>query len=173
MVDYFRLVKMEAIEDAPVADPPRARTRREKYGDERRRRRRRGRTPETESSGFPVVLFSHSFTGVKEQNSALLREIASWGHVVVAVDHPHGAALILYPDGSTADFRGYDMPKESEPRNWWRFRHEHARWRALDLAHALEKTVELSFDERSPLRGKIDLSRVACVGHSFTAAPPR
>ena len=88
-VDYFRLVKMEAIEDAPVADPPRARTRAkstatadEEDGAEEL---------ETESSGFPVVLF-HSFTGVKEQNSALLQEIASWGHVVVAVDHPHDAA---------------------------------------------------------------------------------
>ena len=60
--------------------------------------------------------------GMKEQNSALLQEMASWGHIVVAVDHPHDAALVLYPDGSTADFRGYDMPKESEPRNWWRFR---------------------------------------------------
>ena len=169
VVDYFRLVKMEAIEDAPVADPPRARTRREKYGDGADEEDC-AEELETESSGFPVVLFSHSFTGVKEQNSALLQEIASWGHIVVAVDHPHDAALVLYPDGSTADFRGYDMPKESEPRNWWRFRHEHARWRALDLAHALEKTVELSFDERSPLRGKIDLSRVACVGHSFGGA---
>ena len=169
VVDYFRLVKMEAIEDAPVADPPRARTRREKYGDGADEEDC-AEELETESSGFPVVLFSHSFTGVKEQNSALLQEIASWGHIVVAVDHPHDAALVLYPDGSTADFRGYDMPKESEPRNWWRFRHEHARWRALDLAHALEKTVELSFDERSPLRGKIDLSRVACIGHSFGGA---
>lgn len=169
VVDYFRLVKMEAIEDAPVADPPRARTRREKYGDGADEEDG-AEELETGSSGFPVVLFSHSFTGVKEQNSALLQEIASWGHIVVAVDHPHDAALVLYPDGSTADFRGYDMPKESEPRNWWRFRHEHARWRALDLAHALEKTVELSFDERSPLRGKIDLSRVACVGHSFGGA---
>ena len=169
VVDYFRLVKMEAIEDAPVADPPRARTRRERFGDGADEEDG-AEELETGSSGFPVVLFSHSFTGVKEQNSALLQEIASWGHIVVAVDHPHDAALVLYPDGSTADFRGYDMPKESEPRNWWRFRHEHARWRALDLAHALEKTVELSFDERSPLRGKIDLSRVACVGHSFGGA---
>jgi pimeloyl-ACP methyl ester carboxylesterase len=62
------------------------------------------------------------------------------------------------------------MPKESEPRNWWRFRHEHARWRALDLAHALERTVELSYDDSSPLRGKIDLSRISCIGHSFGGA---
>ena len=158
VVDYFRLVKMDAVEDAPVADPPRVLV------------VKNDAETETFSNGFPVVLFSHSFTGVKEQNSALLQEIASWGHIVVAVDHPHDAALVLYPDGSTADFRGYDMPKESEPRNWWRFRHEHARWRALDLAHALERTVELSFDDDSPLRGKIDLSRVACVGHSFGGA---
>ena len=79
---------------------------------------------EGQCRGFPLVLFSHSFTGVKG-NSALLQELASWG-VVVAVDHPHDAALVLYLDGSTADFRGYDMPRELEPRNWWRFRHEHA-----------------------------------------------
>ena len=163
VVDYFRLVKMEAIEDAPVADPPTA-------ASSPAENENVSGAVDVETGGFPVVLFSHSFTGVKEQNSALLQEIASWGHIVVAVDHPHDAALVLYPDGSTADFRGYDMPKESEPRNWWRFRHEHARWRALDLAHALERVVELSFDENSPLRGKIDLSRVACVGHSFGGA---
>ena len=116
------------------------------------------------------MLFSHSFTGVKEQNSALLQELASWGHVVVAVDHPHDAALVLYPDGSTADFRGYDMPRELEPRNWWRFRPEHARWRALDLAHALERMVDANSDPDHPLFRKIDLSRVSVIGHSFGGA---
>ena len=116
IVDYFRLVRMEARVDVPVADPPAASS-----------------SLDGITEGFPLVLFSHSFTGMKEQNSSLLQELASWGHIVVAVDHPHDAALVLYPDGSTADFRGYDMPMESEPRNWWRFRHEHARWRALDL----------------------------------------
>ena len=70
------------------------------------------------------VLFSHSFTGMKEQTPVCSG--AASGHIVVAVDHPHDAALVLYPDGSTADFRGYDS-RWIEPRNWWRFRHEHAR----------------------------------------------
>ena len=170
VVDYFRLVKMDAVEDAPVADPPRVLTKQKSRETDNDANETETHCETTSGPGFPVVLFSHSFTGVKEQNSALLQEIASWGHIVVAVDHPHDAALVLYPDGSTADFRGYDMPKESEPRNWWRFRHEHARWRALDLAHALERTVELSYDESSPLRGKIDLSRISCIGHSFGGA---
>ena len=155
VVDYFRLVKMEATTDAPVANPPPF----ERHDD-----------GEGHAGGFPLVLFSHSFTGVKEQNSALLQELASWGHVVVAVDHPHDAALVLYPDGSTADFRGYDMPRELEPRNWWRFRHEHARWRALDLAHALERMVDANSDPDHPLFRKIDLSRVSVIGHSFGGA---
>ena len=153
IVDYFRLVRMEARVDVPVADPPAASS-----------------SLDGITEGFPLVLFSHSFTGMKEQNSSLLQELASWGHIVVAVDHPHDAALVLYPDGSTADFRGYDMPMESEPRNWWRFRHEHARWRALDLAHALERIVDANGDPDSPLHRKVDLTRVACVGHSFGGA---
>ena len=153
IVDYFRLVRMEARVDVPVADPPAASS-----------------SLDGVTEGFPLVLFSHSFTGMKEQNSSLLQELASWGHIVVAVDHPHDAALVLYPDGSTADFRGYDMPMESEPRNWWRFRHEHARWRALDLAHALERIVDANGDPDSPLHRKVDLTRVAAVGHSFGGA---
>ena len=153
IVDYFRLVRMEARVDVPVADPPAPAS-----------------SLDGATEGFPLVLFSHSFTGMKEQNSSLLQELASWGHIVVAVDHPHDAALVLYPDGSTADFRGYDMPMESEPRNWWRFRHEHARWRALDLAHALERIVDANGDASSPLYKKVDLTRVAAVGHSFGGA---
>tara|TARA_B110000003_G_scaffold230943_1_gene233309 strand:+ start:1937 stop:5680 length:3744 start_codon:yes stop_codon:yes gene_type:complete len=153
IVDYFRLVRMEARVDVPVADPPAPAS-----------------SLDGATEGFPLVLFSHSFTGMKEQNSSLLQELASWGHIVVAVDHPHDAALVLYPDGTTADFRGYDMPMESEPRNWWRFRHEHARWRALDLAHALERIVDANGDASSPLYKKVDLTRVAAVGHSFGGA---
>ena len=100
IVDYFRLVKMDALEDAVVAEPPSS-PMGSGFGSSASTPIGSGshEDPQTTSVGFPVVLFSHSFTGVKEQNSALLQELASWGHVVVAVDHPHDAALVLYPDG--------------------------------------------------------------------------
>ena len=141
-VNYFRLVRMEALENAPMAS----------------------------DREFPVIMFSHSFTGMKEQNSALLQELASWGYVIVTVDHPHDAALVLYPDGSTADFRGYDMPNDTIPENWWKFRNEHLRWRALDVMHALDQVTAMSKDPESYLYGRLDLTRVAAMGHSFGGA---
>ena len=140
-VNYFRLVRMGAYENAPVA-----------------------------SGKFPVVLFSHSFTGMKEQNSALLQEIASWGYIVVTVDHPHDAALVLYPDGSTADFRGYDMPNDKVPFDWWKFRNTHLRWRALDVLHALDEVIAMNSDPESEFYDRLDLNRIAAMGHSFGGA---
>jgi len=138
-VNYFRLVRMEALDDAPVA----------------------------KDRAFPLVLFSHSFTGMKEQNSALFQELASWGYVVVAVDHPHDAALVLYPDGSTADFRGYDQPNDALPLNWWKFRHEHLRWRARDVLFALDQMIALNDDPDGDFYQSFDMSRIAAMGHSF------
>ena len=37
--------------------------------------------------GFPLVIFSHSWTGCREQNSLLMEELASHGFVVAACDH--------------------------------------------------------------------------------------
>jgi dienelactone hydrolase len=41
--------------------------------------------PET---GFPVVVFSHGYTGMRLQSATLTAHLASWGVVVVAPDHP-------------------------------------------------------------------------------------
>jgi len=37
---------------------------------------------------FPVILFSHGFTGMRLQSTFLTSHLASWGMIVVAPDHP-------------------------------------------------------------------------------------
>lgn len=44
---------------------------------------------------FPVLIFSHGLTGMRLQNSSTLQELASWGYVVVAIDHTDAAAVTV------------------------------------------------------------------------------
>jgi len=46
------------------------------------------RDGEVADGTFPVVLFSHGFTGMRLQSSFLTSHLASWGMIVVAPDHP-------------------------------------------------------------------------------------
>ena len=34
------------------------------------------------------------------------------------------------------------MPNDTVPFNWWKFRNQHLRWRALDVAFALDQVVD-------------------------------
>jgi len=47
-----------------------------------------GRDAEVADGQFPVVLFSHGFSGMRLQSSFLTSHMASWGMVVVSTDHP-------------------------------------------------------------------------------------
>ena len=45
------------------------------------------RDAEIESGVFPVVLFSHGFSGMRLQSSFLTSHLASWGMIVISPDH--------------------------------------------------------------------------------------
>lgn len=57
--------------------------------------------PVSTDGGFPVVLFSHGFTGPMAENLFIVENMVSRGHVVFMASHPGNTRAILYPDGST------------------------------------------------------------------------
>lgn len=63
-------------------------------------------TREVSEAQFPLLIFSHGLSGMRYQNSALMEELASHGYVVMAADHSYEANITIFPDGSTADYRG-------------------------------------------------------------------
>ena len=90
-----------------------------------------------------LVLFSHSLTGVRFQNSALCAELASHGCVVAAVEHPYEAMLSLFADGTVAPYRFVShLPPGLTPAGLLAFREQCVAYRADDLALGLIMNAE-------------------------------
>jgi len=102
-----------------------------------------GSVPISAEGPFPVVLFSHGFGGYPEQSSFLTVHLATWGFVVVAPDHRSRdlhAVVSGTVQACTCD--------------------------VTDLDQALAYVTTLDHTHGSFLAGKLDLHRVASLGHS-------
>jgi dienelactone hydrolase len=92
-------------------------------------------------------------------------ELASRGFVVVAIDHPHEAAIVEFPDGRVVPGTFVDS---SNPRTSTRRRAKAVRARIGDIAAVLHALPKLDAD--GPLRGRLDLSRIGMFGFSLGGA---
>jgi dienelactone hydrolase len=62
---------------------------------------------------FPVVLYSHGWTGFRTIALNQLESLASRGYVVIAADHTYGAVVTRFPDGTVAKFDPLALPDET------------------------------------------------------------
>jgi predicted dienelactone hydrolase len=112
--------------------------------------------PLTRSGGWPVVLFSPGFGVERELYAGLVEDLASHGYVVVAIDHPHDASIVEFPDGHVV------VPSSQ-----------------MDIAAAISVRVadtrfvltELArLDGSGFFAGRLDLRHVGMFGHSLGGA---
>jgi dienelactone hydrolase len=97
---------------------------------------------------FPLILFSHGFSGSGEGYSDLLRALASAGYVVAAPDFPATSANA--PGGPQREID----PPENQPG---------------DVRFVLGEMLRLNADRGDPLSGRIDPRRIGAAGHSMGA----
>ena len=57
---------------------------------------------------FPVLLFSHGYTGVPSSYTALLEDLASHGYAVLSVVHPYEATAATLTGGRVVSMNGRD-----------------------------------------------------------------
>ena len=103
-----------------------------------------GRDALLAGGSFPVVLFSHGVAGMRLQSSFLTSNLASWGMIVVSVDHPSRALENFLTGTATGD--GGDSVD--------------------DMLRGLELITTLGADATSRFNGHVDAEKVAAVGHS-------
>jgi predicted dienelactone hydrolase len=112
---------------------------------------------------YPVLLFSHGLTGIRAQNTAMVRELVSQGFVVATIDHTYGNAVTLFPDGRATFYNPNVLSGEGDPPHTsstlvsvW----------AGDLGYALDQLAEWNEAEDNAFASRFDLSRIGVFGHS-------
>lgn len=107
-----------------------------------------GRDADVADGEFPVVLFSHGFTGIRVQSSFLTSHLASWGMIVVSPEHPSRDMENVLDNTASGD-RADSVD---------------------DLLQSLDLITAEGADAAGRFSGHVDATRVAAVGHSAGGA---
>lgn len=103
-----------------------------------------GRDAAVADGAFPVVLFSHGFTGFRLQSTFLTSHLAGYGMIVVAPDHPSRDMPNVLGGTATGD-RADSVD---------------------DLLQSLDLITAAGDDPASIFAGHVDVDRVTALGHS-------
>jgi pimeloyl-ACP methyl ester carboxylesterase len=112
-------------------------------------------------SGFPPLLLA-----------AIAEELASHGFVVVGVNHTYETTVTVFTDGrvvpmNPASIGGALGPQTGSYEEAFRQRAAVCDYKAADLASVAGQLEQLNTDPAQHLAGRLDLARVAALGHSF------
>jgi dienelactone hydrolase len=112
-------------------------------------------------SGFPPLLLS-----------AIAEELASYGFMVVGVNHTYETAVTAFADGrvvpmNPAAIGGALGPQTGSHDDVFRQRASVCEYKAADLASVADQLERLNSDPAERLAGRLDLGRFAALGHSF------
>ena len=103
-----------------------------------------GRDADMADGTYPIVLFSHGFTGMRLQSSFLTSHLASWGMIVLSTDHPSRDLINVL--GGTATGTRADSVNE--------------------LLGLIDLIVAEGDTPTSRFAGHVDAEHIAAVGHS-------
>ena len=119
--------------------------------------------PRRRAGGWPVVLFSTGYGVERQLYTGLVQDLASHGYVVAAIDHPHDAGIVSFPDGHTVS-----IGKVGESPNAIS---DALTVRIADTRYVLDALTRLNRGTRTgAFSGMFDLDHVGMFGHSLGGA---
>ena len=108
---------------------------------------------------FPVIVFAPGGETTYFSYQTLLEDLASHGYIVVAVNSPGNAGITVFPDGQQLK---YVAPENADAAHF----ETHARVYADDLRFVIRSLARLDRDRTLPVAGRLQYTKVGCVGHS-------
>jgi pimeloyl-ACP methyl ester carboxylesterase len=112
---------------------------------------------------FPIILFSPGLGDSRLLYSALAQYIASFGYLVVSIDHPYDANVVEYPDGTLILGANISTDAQIELA---------VGTRAQDVSFILDQLSSVSTVRRlfPSIKGALKTHKVAMYGHSLGGA---
>jgi predicted dienelactone hydrolase len=125
---------------------------------------------------FPVVLFSHGLGSIGFAYTSLIEDLVSHGYVVASIEHTYTAMAVVFPNGRVVPFHQEANPVDLTPEQ--RFQRMQASAGlaitegARDLVFVLSNLTEMNGQKAHEfaLGGRLDVNRVAAMGHSSGGA---
>ena len=111
-------------------------------------------------------MFSHGWQGFNAQNTVQALELASHGFFVVGVQHPYGAVITVFPDGTIAPNNPSALPDGAPQAEYETAAHKLVDQWAGDLSFSLDTMQTQNADSNEPFYKALDLTRVGVYGHS-------
>ena len=116
---------------------------------------------------FPLLVFSHGWSGFKEQNIYQVEELVSHGYVVVGINHTYGAIMTVFPDGRAMPLNPDALPEGVSEEEYNLAANRLVRQWAGDISFVLDELAHLErAGEGWPLSGRIDPRHIGVFGHS-------
>jgi dienelactone hydrolase len=117
---------------------------------------------------YPVLVYSHGWNGFRNLDTSLMQELASYGYVVVSVEHTYGAMVSVFPDGRVAYNNPDALPFGVSDEVYYAAANQLVTQWADDIAFTLDTLDEMNAgDTAHGFRGGLDLERLGVFGHSF------
>lgn len=125
---------------------------------------------------FPVVVLAHGAGGTSLEYTSLIGSLVSHGYVVAGIENTYSAAAVVFPDGRVVpayhDSPPTDLSPEQRFQRMMKSAGEEMETGALDILFVLDQLTLL--DRAKPnqflLSNRLDLNRVAVIGHSAGGA---
>lgn len=111
-------------------------------------------------AAYPVLLFSHGIGGHKSHNTFQIEHLASYGYIVVGIDHTYNSIASVFDDGRVANF----IPQETSVKHL----DELNKVWVADAKFVLNQVEKLAKgDPNHRFTGRMDMKNVGMFGHSF------
>ncbi len=120
-------------------------------------------------SRYPIVIYSHGWSGFRTINTNQTEALASRGFIVVSIDHTYGALVTVFPDGRVALNNPQALPSETSvgADEYKRASEMVEGVYAADIRFVMDTLERLNAGEiDARFAGRLDLERLGVFGHS-------